>query len=48
VGGELATTITLGYTWNLSLAAGAAWVRDPSRTGERDRVAAFVRTGYAF
>ena len=32
----------------LSLAAGAAWVRDPSRAGERDRVAAFVRTGYAF
>ena len=48
VGGELATTITLGYTWSLSLAAGAAWVRDPSRAGERDRVAAFVRTGYAF
>ena len=48
VGGELATTITLGYTWNLSLAAGAAWVRDPARASERDRVAAFVRTGYAF
>ncbi|MFO7694785.1 MAG: hypothetical protein R6V57_17010 [Vicinamibacterales bacterium] len=48
VGGELAARITLGYTWNLSLAAGAAWVRDPSRAGERDRVAALVRTGYAF
>jgi outer membrane protein assembly factor BamA len=48
IGGELATRITLGYSWNLSLAAGAAWVRDPSRAGQRDRAAAFVRTGYAF
>ena len=48
VGGELGTRITLGYTWNLSLAAGAAWVRDPSRADQPDRFAAFVRTGYAF
>jgi hypothetical protein len=48
VGAELATRITLGYTWNLSLAAGAAWVHDPSRPGQLDRFAAFVRTGYAF
>ena len=48
VGGEVGTRITLGYTWNLSLAAGAAWVRDPSRADQPDRVAAFVRTGYAF
>ena len=48
MGGELAARITLGYSWNLSLAAGAAWVRDPSRPGQRDRFAAFVRTGYAF
>ncbi len=48
VGGELAARLTLGYTWNLSLAAGAAWVRDPSRADQPDRVAAFVRTGYAF
>ena len=48
VGGELGARLTLGYTWNLSLAAGAAWVRDPSRADRPDRVAAFVRTGYAF
>jgi len=48
VGGELAARITLGYSWNLSVAAGAAWVRDPSRPGQQDRAAAFVRTGYAF
>jgi len=48
VGGELAARLTLAYTWNLSLAAGAAWVRDPARPDQRDRFAAFVRTGYAF
>jgi Tol biopolymer transport system component len=48
VGGEVAARLTLGYTWNVSLAAGAAWVRDPLRQGDRDRVAVFVRTGYAF
>jgi len=48
MGGELAARITLGYSWNLSLAAGAAWVRNPSRPGQPDRFAAFVRTGYAF
>jgi hypothetical protein len=48
LGGELAARITLGYTWNLTLAAGAAWVRDPARADQRDRVAVFVRTGYAF
>jgi len=48
MGGELATRITLGYTWNLSLAAGGAWVRDPSSPSRPDRFAAFVRTGYAF
>jgi hypothetical protein len=48
VGGEIAARLTLGYTWNVNLAAGAAWVRDPIRQGDRDRVAVFVRTGYAF
>jgi hypothetical protein len=48
VGGELATRLTLGYTWNLTLAAGAAWVHDPSRSAGPGRFAAFVRTGYAF
>jgi len=48
VGGELAARVTLGYSWNLSLAAGAAWVHDPLRTDQRDRFAIFVRTGYAF
>jgi hypothetical protein len=48
IGGEVATRITLGYSWNLSLAAGVAWVRDAARPDQRDRVAAFVRTGYAF
>jgi outer membrane protein assembly factor BamA len=47
-GAELATRVTLGYTWNLSLALGAAFVRDPARPGERDRIAVFVRTGWAF
>jgi outer membrane protein assembly factor BamA len=48
IGGELATRVTLGYSWNLSLAAGAAWVHDPSRADQPGRFAAFVRTGYAF
>jgi hypothetical protein len=48
VGGELAARITLGYTWNLNLAAGGAWVRDPSRQDGPNRFAFFVRTGYAF
>ena len=48
MGGELGARVTLGYSWNLSLAAGAAWVRDPSRSGGPDRLAVFVRTGYAF
>ena len=48
MGGELAARVTLGYSWNLSLAAGAAWVRDPSRSDGPDRFAVFVRTGYAF
>ena len=48
IGGEVATRITLGYSWNLSLAAGVAWVRDASRPDQPDRTAAFVRTGYAF
>jgi hypothetical protein len=48
VGGEVAARLTLGYTWNVSLAAGAAWVRDPVRQEDRDRVAVFVRAGYAF
>jgi hypothetical protein len=48
IGGELATRVTLGYSWNLSLAAGAAWVRDGARADHPSRFAAFVRTGYAF
>jgi hypothetical protein len=48
IGGELAARIMLGYNWNLNLAAGAAWVRDPSRPDQAGRAAAFVRTGYAF
>ncbi|MCU0249495.1 MAG: hypothetical protein MUE61_04760 [Vicinamibacterales bacterium] len=48
LGGELGARVTLGYSWNLTLAAGAAWVRDSSRPGEPDRFAIFVRTGYAF
>ena len=48
LGGELAARLTLGYTWNLSVAAGAAWVRDPGRPDVRHRLAAFVRMGYAF
>ena len=47
-GAELAARLTLGYGWNVSLAAGAAWTHDPARTGKPDRVAAFLRTGYAF
>jgi hypothetical protein len=47
-GGEIAARLTLGYTWNVSLAAGVAWVRDPIRQGDPDRLAVFVRTGYAF
>jgi hypothetical protein len=48
VGGELGARLTLGYTWNLSVAAGAAWVRDPVRRNDHDGMAVFVRTGYAF
>jgi outer membrane protein assembly factor BamA len=48
IGVELASRLTLGYTWNLSVAAGGAWIHDPSRSGQPDRFALFVRTGYAF
>jgi hypothetical protein len=48
IGAEVASRITLGYTWDLNVALGGAWVRDPSRPGRRDRFAVFVRTGYAF
>jgi hypothetical protein len=48
IGAELASRITLGYTWNFNVAAGGAWVRDPSRPDRPDRFAVFVRTGYAF
>jgi hypothetical protein len=47
-GGELAARFTLGYGWNVSLAAGAAWTHDPARPDRPDRFAAFLRTGYAF
>jgi outer membrane protein assembly factor BamA len=47
-GAEVASRITLGYSWNLSVAVGAAWVHDPARLDRPDRFAAFVRTGYAF
>jgi outer membrane protein assembly factor BamA len=48
VGAEVASRITLGYTWNLNVAAGASWVHDPARPDQPARFAAFVRTGYAF
>jgi Tol biopolymer transport system component len=48
LGAELAARLTLGYSWNLNVAAGVGWVHDPARTGSPDRAAAFVRTGYAF
>lgn len=48
VGAEIASRLTVGYSWNLSVAAGAAWVRDPIRAERPDRFAAFVRTAYAF
>jgi Tol biopolymer transport system component len=48
VGAEIGARITLGYTWNFSVSSGAAWVHDPGRSGQPDRLAAFVRTGYAF
>ena len=47
-GVELASRLTLGFSWNLNLAAGAAWVHDPARPGRRQRAAGFVRTGFAF
>ncbi len=48
LGAELAARLTLGYSWNLNVAAGVGWVHDPTRPDKADRAAAFVRTGYAF
>jgi hypothetical protein len=48
LGAELAARLTLGYSWNLNVAAGVGWVHDPARADRPDRAAAFVRTGYAF
>jgi hypothetical protein len=47
-GGEIGGRFTFGYIWNVNLAAGAAWIHDPTRLDRVDRVALFVRTGYAF
>jgi hypothetical protein len=47
-GAELAAALTLGYHWNVSVAAGVAWTHDPSRPGGPGRAAFFMRTGYAF
>jgi WD40-like Beta Propeller Repeat len=46
VGGELATDIVLIHYVPLTIAGGVAWTRDPA--ADRDRVAPFVRLGYAF
>jgi hypothetical protein len=48
VGAEIASDLTLGYSWGLTLVAGAAWTHDPGRPDRPDRAAVFVRTGYAF
>jgi hypothetical protein len=48
VGAELASDLTLGYSWGLTLVAGAAWTHDPGRPDGPGRAAVFVRTGYAF
>jgi hypothetical protein len=48
VGAEIASDLTLGYSWGLTLVAGAAWTHDPGRPDRPDRAALFVRTGYAF
>jgi outer membrane protein assembly factor BamA len=47
-GAELGTRLTLGYSWDVSLVAGAAWTHDPTRPDRPDRFAAYVRTGFAF
>jgi hypothetical protein len=48
VGAEIASDLTLGYSWGLTLVAGAAWTHDPGRPDQPNRGAMFVRTGYAF
>jgi len=48
VGAEIASDLTLGYSWGLTLVAGAAWTHDPGRPDQPNRAAVFVRTGYAF
>jgi hypothetical protein len=48
IGAEIASDLTLGYSWGLTLVAGAAWTHEPGRTGRPDGAAVFVRTGYAF
>jgi hypothetical protein len=48
VGAEIASDLTLGYSWGLTLVAGAAWTHNPGRPDRPDRAAVFVRTGYAF
>jgi hypothetical protein len=48
VGAEIASDLALGYSWGLTLVAGAAWTHDPGRPDQPNRAAVFVRTGYAF
>jgi hypothetical protein len=48
VGAEIASDLTLGYSWGVTLVAGAAWTHDPARRDQPNRAAVFVRTGYAF
>ncbi|MCX6552178.1 MAG: BamA/TamA family outer membrane protein [Acidobacteria bacterium] len=48
VGAELASDLTIGYSWGLTLAGGVAWSHDPTRAGTQSHATAFIRTGYAF
>jgi hypothetical protein len=48
VGAELALDLTLGYTYAVTFATGAAWTRDPSGGRTHNGPAVFVRLGRAF
>jgi hypothetical protein len=48
VGAEFALDLTLGYSYAVTLASGAAWTRDPGGAGAQNGLAVFVRLGRAF
>ncbi len=48
VGAELASDLTLGYSYAMTVAMGVAWTSDPLNQRQPGRAAFYVRTGRAF